>query len=327
MKEERKQLLAKIAYLHYIEGKSQTQISKELGIYRTTVCRMLARAKELGLVQIEIIGYDASLFALEEQVRAKYGLERLEIVPRHPDDRPEDLLSRAAKTCAELFRQLVQDGDKVGLAWGSSLSRTIDMIDPKMMKHVEVYPLAGGPSHINISYHVNTLVYRLAKIFQGKSDFINAMVVQENKAIRDGIVDSKYFANVKNSWNHIDVALVGIGGTPQSGIESQWLDLLNKQDVNMLKAEAAVGEMCCRFFNKDGQLVANDLQERIIGITLEQLIQVPKTIALATGTMKAEAILAALKTKAINYLVTDCATIHRILQLDQASEELKSLPC
>ena len=41
MKYERKKLLAKLAYLYYIEEKSQSEIAAETGIYRTTVSRML----------------------------------------------------------------------------------------------------------------------------------------------------------------------------------------------------------------------------------------------------------------------------------------------
>ena len=37
MKYERKKLLAKLAYLYYIEEKSQSEIATETGIYRTTV--------------------------------------------------------------------------------------------------------------------------------------------------------------------------------------------------------------------------------------------------------------------------------------------------
>ena len=45
MKYERKKLLAKLAYLYYIEEKSQSEIATETGIYRTTVSRMLTEAK------------------------------------------------------------------------------------------------------------------------------------------------------------------------------------------------------------------------------------------------------------------------------------------
>ena len=54
MKDERKKLLAKLAYLYYVEDKSQSQIAAETGIYRTTVSRILADANNEGVVKIEI---------------------------------------------------------------------------------------------------------------------------------------------------------------------------------------------------------------------------------------------------------------------------------
>ena len=62
MKSERKRLLAKIAYLYYVEEKSQAEIAVETGIYRTTVSRMLAEAKKEGIVKIEIEAFDTHLF-------------------------------------------------------------------------------------------------------------------------------------------------------------------------------------------------------------------------------------------------------------------------
>ncbi|HER7738167.1 TPA: sugar-binding transcriptional regulator [Streptococcus pyogenes] len=317
MKEERRRLLAKVAYLHYVQGKSQTLISKEMNIYRTTVCRMLAKAKEEGIVRIEIADYDADLFALEEYVRKQYGLEKLDLVPNQVEDTPMDTLTNVAKTAAEVFRHVVKDGDKIGLSWGATLSCLMDELNPKAMKDVFIYPLAGGPSHINAKYHVNTLVYRLARIFHGNSAFMNAMVIQEDKHLAKGILQSKYFNDILTSWDQLDLALVGIGGEPNSLEQSQWRDLLTSSDHDQLKYEKAVGEVCCRFFDQAGHPVYTGLQDRTIGISLEQLRRVPKTMAVATGKHKAKAILAALKAGFINYLVTDKETMLAVLALDE----------
>ena len=71
MKDERKKLLAKLAYLYYVEDKSQSQIAAETGIYRTTVSRMLAEAKKEGVVKIEIENFDTRLFHLENYIKTK----------------------------------------------------------------------------------------------------------------------------------------------------------------------------------------------------------------------------------------------------------------
>ena len=59
-----------------------------------------------------------------------------------------------------------------------------------------------------------------------------------------------------------------------------------------------------------------DLQERTVAITLEKLKQIPKTVSLAYGERKAGAILSVIKAGYINHLVTDEATILRMLELD-----------
>lgn len=45
----KKKLLAKVAYFYYVENKTQAEISKILGIYRTTISRMLTQAKKKAL--------------------------------------------------------------------------------------------------------------------------------------------------------------------------------------------------------------------------------------------------------------------------------------
>nr|OTP19099.1 hypothetical protein A5888_000913 [Enterococcus sp. 9E7_DIV0242] len=62
MNDKRKKLLAKVAYLYYVDNKTQAEISKMLGIYRTTISRMLAQAKREGIVKIDILGFDSTRF-------------------------------------------------------------------------------------------------------------------------------------------------------------------------------------------------------------------------------------------------------------------------
>ena len=131
----------------------------------------------------------------------------------------------------------------------------------------------------------------------------------------EGILSSKYFEDLKASWRCLDVAAVGIGGYADSK-NPQWFDMLTTNDFKKLESEHAVGEVCCRFFDQEGIPVYPELQERTISITLEELRKVPNTISLAYGDQKAKAILSVLKANYINHLVTDEATILKVLELD-----------
>ncbi|MGT2745335.1 sugar-binding transcriptional regulator [Streptococcus phocae subsp. phocae] len=316
MKEDRRRLLAKIAYLHYIEGKSQTTIANELDIYRTTVCRMLATAREQGLVRIEIAVADSHLFALEERVKNRYGLSKIDLVSHPADASPGEIREALATTAAAILRSRVKEGDKIGLSWGATLSAIVDKLDAKVVKDSLICPLAGGPSHLNAKYHVNTLVYRLARVFHSQGAFINATVLQNDATEAQSILTSKPFESISACWQELDMALIGIGGEPAQTADSQWRDLLSSEDISQLQVEGAVGEICCRFFDQTGNPVHHSLQNRTIAISLDQLSRVPETIAVAAGKSKAKAILAALKAGFISHLITDEATIEAVLALD-----------
>ena len=315
MKDERKKLLAKLAYLYYVEDKSQSQIAAETGIYRTTVSRMLAEAKKEGVVKIEIENFDTRLFRLENYIKQKYGLKAIEIIPNLVDEPRESLEKRLVQASAVMLRNLIEDGMTVGFSWGKSLRLMVEQVGTKRLDGVQFYPLAGGPSHIHARYHVNTLIYSMASKFHGECHFINASVIQENSEVTEGILSSKYFEDLKASWRCLDVAAVGIGGYADSK-NPQWFDMLTSNDFKKLESEHAVGEVCCRFFDQEGIPVYPELQERTISITLEELREVPNTISLAYGDQKAKALLSVLKANYINHLVTDEATILKVLELD-----------
>lgn len=316
LKNERRRLLAKVAYLHFVEGKSQTEIAKDLDIYRTTISRMITRAKSEGIVKIEINNFDSSIFALEEYVQLKYGMKRIEIVSNEACETSEELTKAVAKRAAELIRHTIREKDVVGISWGSTLSEVVENIEPRKVKDVSFCPLAGAPSQMNTKYHVNTLVYEMTRIFQGEKTFINDMVVQEEKQQAFGILNSKYFEELLRLWENLDLVIVGIGGELALGT-SQWRDLLTENDYSVLDEAGAIGELCCRFFDREGELVHEQLQKRLIAITPEQFSKVPKSIAVGQGENKAQAILAILKKGYINHLVTDKKTIQKVLELDQ----------
>ena len=188
----------------------------------------------------------------------------------------------------------------------------VKKIEPKHFQQIRVCPLAGGPSHINSNYHVNTLVYELARKFHGESTFINATVVQESKELAKGIIHSKYFQDTLAYWNTLDIAVVGIGGNlSQTG--SQWRDLLEENDRKIIAQEEAVGESCCRFFNAAGELIYPELQERIVAIPFQLLAKTPISLGVAYGKNKSQAILAMIKKGYLNSLVTDRDTLVQML--------------
>ena len=84
-------------------------------------------------------------------------------------------------------------------------------------------------------------------------------------------------------------------------------------DIKRLCRNGAVGEICGRFYNKDGQECDPEYRDRVISIRLEELRQVPDVIGVTNGTGRVEAIYVALKTGLIKSIIIDEAGATAVL--------------
>src|SRR5438477_1671336 len=79
------QLATRAAWLYFVAGLTQAQIGKKLGINRIRINRLLAQAREEGMVQIRITGRLAECVALEEKLKSRFDLEGAVVVPTPPN--------------------------------------------------------------------------------------------------------------------------------------------------------------------------------------------------------------------------------------------------
>ena len=97
---------ARAAWLYYIEEFTQSQIAEKLGVSRSTVIRLLQRAKESGLVTISL-GVSQETFRLERDLEKLFGLRTVRIVPEADDTETQRrwLGQVAAGTLQEMARE------------------------------------------------------------------------------------------------------------------------------------------------------------------------------------------------------------------------------
>ena len=82
-------------------------------------------------------------------------------------------------------------------------------------------------------------------------------------------------------------------------------------------AGRAVGDICGRFFNITGQPEPSRFDNRIVGIQLDDLRRGSFAVGVAGGWDKVAPLLAAIRGKFINVIITDEQTITSILALDE----------
>jgi DNA-binding transcriptional regulator LsrR (DeoR family) len=117
--------------------------------------------------------------------------------------------------------------------------------------------------------------------------------------------------------DRVTVALVGIGALEPSRLLASSGNVFAPRELDKLRRKGAVGDVCLRFFDATGAPIQSDMDERVIGMTLEQLRAVKKTIGIAGGRRKYEAILGALRGRWVNVLITDRVTAEKLVAEEQ----------
>jgi deoxyribonucleoside regulator len=130
-------------------------------------------------------------------------------------------------------------------------------------------------------------------------------LVVDNPSTAKALVQNQNIREVMQLGKKCDLAVVGIGTQQKSDVSFQTQSYIPKESLKSLLGLGAVGNVCARFFNVNGDYLRTELDERIIGITVEDLIKIPIRLGIGAGPQKIDALQGALLGGFVNVLVTD----------------------
>ncbi|WP_449599247.1 sugar-binding transcriptional regulator [Paenibacillus sp. Marseille-Q9583] len=312
-KEDRK-LLIKIAQMYYEQNLTQSEISNELGIYRTTISRMLKRVREEGIVTITI-NYDiGDHCTLEQELKERFGLKEAIVVEVDTAQSGVNKRKAIGRACAKWLEKVVQPKDMIGFSWGSSLAAVVDNLTLAQRPFVTCIPTVGGPSgKMESGYHVNNICYQAALKWGARSLMIDVPAITEQKETRDQLMRSQYYQTIAKAWDQLDIAVFGIG-SPEIKGEEAWRGFYGDAVIDELEDGKVAGDICSRFYDGNGLPVRTAISDRTLTIELEQIKRARYAIGVAESLEKVSGILGALNGGYMNVLVTTEETAQKILE-------------
>jgi DNA-binding transcriptional regulator LsrR (DeoR family) len=153
----------------------------------------------------------------------------------------------------------------------------------------------------------------LATLVNGRAKFLPAPGVVGSADSARVILDDPFTREVLNLFDSVTLALVGIGAVEPSPLLASSGNIFSPEELSMLRGQGAVGDVCLRFFDSSGKPVLNPLNDRVIGMSLEQLRRAKRSVGVAGGQRKLEAIRGALAGGWINVLITDRLTAESLV--------------
>lgn len=311
-------LLARVAWLYYQQGLTQQQIGERLGnMSRVKVVRLLAKARQEGIVQIRIVHPSLRCLELEYKFASHFGIREAWIVPTGEDE--ERNLAGLGQMAAMYLEQTLQDGDVLGTAWGRTLRAVGFHLRPVHLKNFTVVQLMGG---LDVDGQVNPLdiIQLVASKLGARYELLYTPVLVESAATKKALLADSQVARTLKAAEKVNKALVGIGDlAPDSSLIRH--KVLTESDVNVLRQHGAVGDILCRHFTIDGTPIESEVSERTMSLPLEALKRVKTVIAVAGGPRKAPSILGALRGGYVDVLITDEDTARAVLDLSRAHKD------
>jgi DNA-binding transcriptional regulator LsrR (DeoR family) len=315
----RDKLLYKIARTYYEDGLTQSQIGRRFGLSRIKVSRLLKEARDRQLVQISIIPPDDPNADLERHLEAAFGLKEAVIVT--PPSYDVDTIRRALGEAAALYLVRCLTGREViGVTWGTFLLATVDALSIQNWPAIRVVQTLGGLGQPEAATHGADLARRTAQALGGRPRLLSAPGIVASKEIRDALLADPQISDTLALGASADVALVGIGALVPGVLAAR---LLPKHDVARLRVEGAIGDVGLRFFGPEGESIQDELNDRIIGLELEQFRQIARVVGVAGALDKFEAIRGALRGGLVNVLVTDDRVAMTLLQYKNDPDHVK----
>jgi DNA-binding transcriptional regulator LsrR (DeoR family) len=306
-------LIARIAQMYHTEGKRQAEIAGLLRMSQATVSRMLKRAEQENIVRTTVIPPPGTFAELETALRDRFGLTEA-IVIDCSEDRDGAIMARIGEASAHFLEVTLQPDEIIGVSsWSQTILRLVDNIHPfRGVKAKHVVQILGGMGDSAVQTHATELISRLARLTGAEARLLLVQGITSSREAKLVMLADPVVRGTMDLFGRLSLAIVGIGAVEPSELLARSGNVFSRQEMALLHEAGAVGEISFRFFDKDGQLVNTPLNERVIGISLEDLRKTDRVMALAGGESKTAAIAGALRLGVIDILVTDKFTAARL---------------
>jgi deoxyribonucleoside regulator len=299
----------RIAWMYFVEGLTQNDIADKLGIGRVTVVRNINEAIAEREVKIWIEGEVAECFELEARLKTAFKLKDAVVVPEPTT--PDNLTKVIGYAAGMYISGQLANGMKVGVGWGATLYESLQTLAARKFEKLEVVSLLGGVVEAR-KFNPAEFAWQFARTVGADCYLLPAPAIVDSPDTRTALVERCGLNDVMKRAATLDVALLSVGNMAANSTAFRF-NMVSDAERAELVQRGAVGDMLFNFYDRDGQLVAHEVNSRVVSIPIPQLRRVPTRILASGGNDKLASLLGGLKLVDANVLITNEATARALL--------------
>ena len=307
-----------VSKLYYYEGKTQDEISRSLKLSRTKIGRLLKRARELGLVTIRINLNPAEFSALEQELKARFGIQRALIAIDHDDE--VEQRAAVAQCVADYLTETLTDQTTVAVGMGRNLGAVTAQLGAPPPRRCTFVSSIGGSLKAGEGLNSDHIARRFAAAFGGRSETLYAPAHVTDHELRKRLLLDPTVQQTLNRARRADMALIGIGDLSESSylVGMGWYTPLEIAHARLNGTVVDVSGY--DFLDIEGRPSAPELHDRVIALSHDDFRRIPNIVAVASERNKTMPLLGALRSGIISTLATSAGNVRLIIELDEQTK-------
>lgn len=311
------ELLTEIAVAYYENEQTQEEIASRFGISRIKVGRLLKRARAEGIVEINVRYHPVFSSQIEQHFIKNFGIKRALIALDHHDE--DEQRQQVASLVSSYLSSILKNGMSVAVGQGRNVAAVASHVGVFPERQCKFFCGIGGTQRDGELIDADHISRHLARKFNASSETLYAPAYVETPALKAAFMQNRLIQETLDKASKADIALVGLGDMNENSFMVQLGWFTSQEVITARQKQGVVGDIAgYAFLDIQGQPVDTAMNDRVIGLSLEQLRKIPCVIAIASENTKPTAILAALRSGVIDVIATSATNARTVLSLQQA---------
>lgn len=302
------------AQLYYMQDLTMEAISRELNCSRSSVSRLLAFARESGLVDIQIRSPQMQASTFANDIRDRFDVVA-HVVPVPDQASDADRLQRVAQSAARILTQFFDSNMAMGIAWGSTVSAVSRFLVAKHTHNSHIVQLngAGNVRTTGIMY-ASEIMRRFGEAYGASVEQFPVPAFFDDPATKTALWRERTTQRVLELQRSMDVALFGIGSPSLLGQSHVYAGgYLEPEDFASLERDGVIGDVATVFYRADGTSDGIAMNARATGPDLAVLRRVSRRVCVVSGAAKVPALRGALAAGLVTDLIIDEGAVRVLL--------------
>ncbi len=312
---DRHNLLSKIADLYYNDGLSQQEIAEQVNLSRPSISRLLTEARELGIVKIYIDHPIPTVSEYQMELEKKFPIQAAHVLKQGFEPGSKSL-NEFGRLGAQVLINTLKDDMVLGVSWGTTVHAVVSGMRSTKRSKVKVVQLLGGVGAPYRTIDGPEQVRRIGELLSAQHYYLNAPLLVDTPEAANTLREDHSIKEVLDLAKKSDVALIGIGSIIPEISTQYHSGYLSYENLLQLKKQGIVGTICLSYYDIMGKhLLESWCDDCTISISWKEILNIPTVIGVASGVGKAPAILGAIRSEAIDILITDSLAAEEILRM------------